>query len=153
MTAQTRYYNQQTQKFTISDHLRQAVDQLLIGESQGKRLAVAVDPQTLAFQTVVEAKPNAKTVVPIQLIAGGQTLVDGGLRLYVDTSLPELNLMNERMQERLIDGTYQVKTNQKAYQLKGQAGDNYDGYKLMINGDMIAKKTFSLTFKQKNTGG
>ncbi|CAK1238961.1 S8 family serine peptidase [Fructobacillus tropaeoli] len=153
VTAQTRYYDQQTQKLTISGHLRKPVDQLLIGEKQGKRLAVAVDPKTLAFSTVVEAKANAKTAVPIQINAGGRTLFDGGLQFYVDTSLPELNLFNESTLARLDDGTYQVKTNQETYQLSGQAGDNYDGYQLMINGDMVATKPFSLIFNQKTTGG
>ncbi|WP_338380260.1 hypothetical protein [Fructobacillus cardui] len=119
VTAQTRYYDQQTQKLTISGHLRQPVDQLLIGEKQGKRLAVTVNPKTLTFSTVIEAKANAKTAVPIQINAGGRTLVDGGLQFYVDTSLPELNLFNESTLARLDDGTYQVKTNQEAYQLSG----------------------------------
>ncbi|KMK53864.1 PIII-type proteinase precursor [Fructobacillus sp. EFB-N1] len=153
VTAQTRYYDQQAQKLTISGHLRKPVDQLLIGEKQGKRLAVKVNPKTLAFSTVVEAKANAKTAVPIQINAGGRTLVDGGLKFYVDTSLPELNLFNESTLARLDDGTYQVKTNQETYQLSGQAGDNYDGYQLTINGDMVATKPFSLIFNQKTTGG
>ncbi|CAK1227929.1 S8 family serine peptidase [Fructobacillus evanidus] len=153
VTAQTQYYDQQTQKLTISGHLRRPVEQLLIGEKQGKRQVVAVDPKTLAFKTVVEAKANAKTAVPIQINAGGRTVFDGGLQFYVDTSLPELNFFNESTLARLDDGTYQVKTNLETYQLSGQAGDNYDGYELTINGDMVATKPFSLIFNQKTTGG
>ncbi|CAK1247138.1 hypothetical protein [Fructobacillus cardui] len=64
-----------------------------------------------------------------------------------------VNKFQERTLARLDDGTYQVKTNQETYQLSGQAGDNYDGYQLTINGDMVATKPFSLIFNQKTTGG
>ncbi|WP_158530767.1 hypothetical protein, partial [Fructobacillus ficulneus] len=154
ISAQNSSYNLKKQELTISGRVRSDCRQatLLIGEKDGQGQTVAIDPQSLTFTTTIPAPPNAKVSVPIRLQQDGQDKLVGGLQFYLDTTLPELSLFEEKSFERLYNGYYQIKTNQDHYKLTGQAGDNYDGYRIFINGNMVARKNFSMTFNQKNNG-
>lgn len=155
VSSTTSSYDKNTQTLTISGHLKHAVDDngLMIGETAGpKRTVVNYDPKTLTFETKIKAAPNTKVSVPVQVKYQGQNIVDNSLQFYIDTTLPDLSLFDESSLQRLSDGSYQIKTNQSPYQLSGSANDNYDGFAININGDMIENQKFSFIFSKGNNG-
>lgn len=151
VSAASSYYDRATQMLTISGHLRHAVDKngLMIGETTGSnptRQVVAVKPDDLTFTTQIKAAPNTKISVPVQIKYQGQTIVDNSLRFYIDTSLPDLNIFSDQSLSADADGTYNLFTNKSPYHLKGEADDNYDGYTLVVNGDVVDNEPFSFVY-------
>lgn len=80
----------------------------------------------------------------------GKALVDGSIHFSIDTTLPTLKLENSDSWKVDEKGDYHLSTLQRPFVIRGTAVDNYSGFMVFINNNLVAVTPMQEVFTVQN---
>lgn len=130
----TKNFDPTNGSFTISGRLKKAVGTFKIAGEK-----VNYDRYSLKFSKTIKLPANGYKSVWIYVAdEKGKDLVDGSIHFAIDTVTPTLKLNNSSDWKIDEKGDYHLSTLQRPFVIKGTASDNYSGFGVLINNNVVA---------------
>lgn len=146
INTETKDFNPEDGSYTITGHLKKPVATFKIaGEN------VDYNPYNLKFSKKVKLPANGyKSIWVYVADEKGKALVDGSIHFSIDTTLPTLKLENSDSWKVDEKGDYHLSTLQRPFVIRGTAGDNYSGFMVFINNNLVAVTPMQEVFSVQN---